>query len=61
MVQGTGAVALAAVVSAIKSIGLTPTDLTKQRIVIVGAGSAGLGVANSIKYGMIEAGLLCFF
>jgi malic enzyme len=32
-------------------------DLTKQRVVCLGAGSAGLGVALSIYHGMVYHGL----
>jgi malate dehydrogenase (oxaloacetate-decarboxylating)(NADP+) len=57
-IQGTGAVTLAAALAALRAIGnASPTALSEQRIVVLGAGSAGLGVANAILYGMIEQGL----
>ncbi|WWD21006.1 hypothetical protein CI109_105487 [Kwoniella shandongensis] len=49
-IQGTGAVALAALLAAIKVSG---TSLADQRIVIYGAGSAGMGIADQIKDGLM--------
>lgn len=49
--------ALSGVLSALRAAGLPQSALTQQRIVILGAGTAGLGVANSIKYGMQQMGL----
>jgi malate dehydrogenase (oxaloacetate-decarboxylating) len=53
-IQGTATVALAAVLS-----GLRQTDraLTDQRIVIVGGGSAGTGIAEQIVAAMVADGL----
>jgi len=45
-IQGTAAVALATIASALGGIGETLAD---QRICIVGAGSAGTGIANMIR------------
>jgi malate dehydrogenase (oxaloacetate-decarboxylating) len=52
--QGTGAIALAAAVSAMRICG---TLLRNQRIVIFGAGIAGIGIADLIRDVMIEEGL----
>lgn len=53
-IQGTAAVAAGTLLSAINVTGI---PLTEQRIVIVGAGSAGAGIASLIKSVMIDAGL----
>jgi len=52
--QGTGAIALAAVVSAMRVCG---TPLRNQRIVILGAGTAGIGIADFIRDVMVRQGL----
>jgi malate dehydrogenase (oxaloacetate-decarboxylating) len=51
--QGTGAITLAAAVSAMRICG---TLLRNQRIVIFGAGVAGIGIADLIRDVMIDAG-----
>jgi malic enzyme len=57
-IQGTGTVALAGVLGALRAAGHSEADaLSKQRIVIVGAGTAGLGVANALRMGMVAQGL----
>jgi malate dehydrogenase (oxaloacetate-decarboxylating) len=48
--QGTGAVTLAALMSA---VGITKTKLSDQTIIVYGAGSAGLGVARQIRDAMV--------
>jgi len=53
-IQGTAAVALAAILSAVN---VTGTTLADQRIVIVGAGSAGIGISDQIIAAMIAEGL----
>jgi len=53
-IQGTGAVALAGVVSACRLIG---EPLTAQRVVVHGAGAGGVGVAQAIVDGMVLGGL----
>jgi malate dehydrogenase (oxaloacetate-decarboxylating)(NADP+) len=53
-IQGTGAVALAGIVSAIRARGGTKDDLPNERIVVCGAGSAGLGVTNSLAWTMVS-------
>jgi len=56
-IQGTGAVAVASLLSALKAIGLKEKNaICNQRIVMVGGGSAGLGIANSILYSMMQLG-----
>lgn len=49
--QGTGAVTLSALMSA---IGVTQSTLHEQRILIYGAGSAGLGITTAIRNAMSE-------
>eukprot|EP00040_Diaphanoeca_grandis_P002665 m.22376 g.22376 ORF g.22376 m.22376 type:complete len:626 (-) comp13801_c0_seq1:137-2014(-) len=56
-IQGTGAVAVAGLLSALQQLGLSNEDICNQRIVIAGAGSAGLGVANALLEAMVKAGL----
>ncbi|MGB6943842.1 MAG: NAD-dependent malic enzyme [Bryobacteraceae bacterium] len=52
--QGTGAITLAAVVSAVRVCG---APMRNQRIVIFGAGTAGLGIADQIRDAMMREGL----
>jgi malate dehydrogenase (oxaloacetate-decarboxylating) len=52
--QGTGAITLAAAISAVRVCG---TPLRSQRVVIFGAGTAGVGVADQIRDGMVREGL----
>ncbi|CCM01578.1 uncharacterized protein FIBRA_03638 [Fibroporia radiculosa] len=49
-VQGTGAVTLATVMSA---VGVTKSSLADQRIVVFGAGTAGLGITRQLRDGMV--------
>ncbi|KAI0756106.1 hypothetical protein C8Q80DRAFT_1091742 [Daedaleopsis nitida] len=49
-VQGTGAVTLACIMSA---VGVTKSNLADQRFVIYGAGSAGLGIARQLRDGIV--------
>ncbi|KTS71057.1 malate dehydrogenase, partial [Paenibacillus jamilae] len=53
-IQGTGAVTLAAIVSA---VGVTKTPLREQKILVFGPGAAGIGNADQIRGAMIEDGL----
>ena len=53
-IQGTAAVALGAILSAIR---VTGGSLKDQRIVLLGAGSAGIGVADYLRYAMTQDGL----
>ncbi|WP_158807864.1 NAD-dependent malic enzyme [Beijerinckia sp. L45] len=53
-VQGTAAVATGTLLAAIT---VTGAPLTEQRIAVMGAGSAGCGIAGLILQAMVEAGL----
>lgn len=53
-IQGTGAVTLAAVMSALKATG---ESLKEQRIVVFGPGAAGIGNADQIAEAMMMEGL----
>ncbi|KAH9982317.1 hypothetical protein BGW80DRAFT_1262709 [Lactifluus volemus] len=50
-VQGTGAVTLAGIMSA---VGVTKSTLADQRYIIYGAGSAGLGIAHQLRDGIVQ-------
>ena len=52
--QGTGAITLAAAISAVRVCG---TALRHQRVVILGAGTAGVGIADQICDAMVREGL----
>jgi len=52
--QGTGAITLAAAISALRICG---TPLRNQRVVIFGAGTAGVGIADQIRHAMMRDGL----
>ena len=52
-IQGTGAVALAGILSALR---ITGQALVDQRVVFLGAGSAARGIADAIVAGMMQAG-----
>jgi malate dehydrogenase (oxaloacetate-decarboxylating) len=53
-VQGTAAVATGALLAAIN---VTGVPLTEQRVALLGAGSAGCGIASLIRAAMRDAGL----
>ena len=53
-IQGTGAVILAGLLGALR---ITKQSLTEQRIVFLGAGEAGIGIAEAMTTGMKEEGL----
>jgi malate dehydrogenase (oxaloacetate-decarboxylating) len=53
-IQGTGAVSLAVVLSAVRASGVPLRD---HRIVLFGSGTAGIGVADQICKGLIREGL----
>ena len=50
-IQGTAAVVLAAILAAVNVTGI---DLHDQRIVVFGAGSAGIGIANLVRDTMLR-------
>jgi malate dehydrogenase (oxaloacetate-decarboxylating) len=52
--QGTGAITLAAAISAVRACG---TPLRNQRVVIFGTGTAGVGIADQLRAAMVREGL----
>jgi malate dehydrogenase (oxaloacetate-decarboxylating) len=52
--QGTGAIVLAATLSAVRVAG---TRMRDQRIVVFGAGTAGVGIADQLRDAMVRDGL----
>jgi len=55
-IQGTGATTLAGILGALRAKGETVSSLSQQRILIAGAGSAGVGVAQSLYQAMLVQG-----
>jgi len=55
-IQGTGATVLAGCLSALRAKGAEVTSLGDEKIVIAGAGSAGIGVATVLLQAMLEQG-----
>ncbi len=53
-IQGTGAVVLAGILAALRHVG---AGLAEQRLVLLGSGAAGLGIARTIQSAMRRAGL----
>lgn len=53
-IQGTGAVSLAAVLAAVR---ITNIPLTEHRVVVFGAGTAGIGIAEQVRDAMMREGL----
>jgi malate dehydrogenase (oxaloacetate-decarboxylating)(NADP+) len=53
-IQGTGAVAYAGIVASQR---LTGVEIRDHRVVMVGGGSAGIGIGRQIVAGMVQAGL----
>ncbi|MED0933260.1 oxaloacetate-decarboxylating malate dehydrogenase [Bacillus mobilis] len=53
-IQGTGAVSLAAVLSAVKASGV---PLSEHRVVVFGAGTAGIGIADQVRDAMVREGV----
>jgi malic enzyme len=56
-IQGTGCVALSAILAALRARKLEASDLKNVRIVMVGAGSASIGIAEIIQREMMTLGL----
>ncbi|WP_433216913.1 NAD-dependent malic enzyme [Microtetraspora malaysiensis] len=52
--QGTGAIVLAAMLGAVRASG---TPMRDQRIVVFGAGTAGIGIADQLRSAMVRDGL----
>jgi len=55
-IQGTGATALAGLLGALRAKGADVNTLGDQRILIAGAGSAGIGIAQVLYEAMLEQG-----
>lgn len=55
-IQGTGSTALAGLLCALRAKGEDVSSLGDQKILIVGAGSAGIGIAQVLKEAMFEQG-----
>ncbi|XP_020260467.1 NAD-dependent malic enzyme 59 kDa isoform, mitochondrial [Asparagus officinalis] len=53
-IQGTAGVALAGLLGAVRAQGRPLKDFVKQKIVVVGAGSAGIGVLNMAKHAALR-------
>jgi malate dehydrogenase (oxaloacetate-decarboxylating) len=53
-IQGTGAITLAAILAGLRAVGTRPSE---QRVVIFGAGTAGVGIADQIRTVMVRDGL----
>jgi len=56
-IQGTGAVAVAGILGALRVQQKPPEDLKNQRYLIAGAGSAGIGVAKALVDTMVLEGM----
>jgi malate dehydrogenase (oxaloacetate-decarboxylating) len=52
--QGTGAVVLAAVMSALRKTG---ARMSEQKVIVYGAGTAGIGIAEQLRDAMVADGL----
>ncbi|WP_028399433.1 NAD-dependent malic enzyme [Ectobacillus panaciterrae] len=53
-IQGTGAVSLAAVLAAVQA---SDIPLREHRVVVFGAGTAGIGIADQVRDAMVREGL----
>jgi malic enzyme len=56
-IQGTGSMVVAGVLAALRLKGKQPQDIGNERVLCVGAGSAGLGVCSSIRRAMKQEGV----
>ncbi|KAA8496009.1 Malic enzyme, hydrogenosomal [Porphyridium purpureum] len=56
-IQSTGCITVAAVLASLRARGLPFSAITQERIVCVGAGSAGIGVCESLVRCMMDEGL----
>ena len=56
-IQGTGSMVVAGVLAALRVKGKQSSDIVNERILCVGAGSAGLGVCSSVRRAMKQEGL----
>lgn len=57
-IQGTGSVIVGGVLNALRAIGKKFSDLKDQKIMVVGAGCAGLGVCGALVAAMVKEGAL---
>ena len=55
-IQSTGTIALATLLASLRTRGMRQNGLGEERIVCLGAGSAGLGVCNAIARAMMDDG-----
>ncbi|KAI7855110.1 hypothetical protein BDC45DRAFT_549610 [Circinella umbellata] len=55
-IQSTSAITLAGILASLKARGLAQEDLSNERIICVGAGSAGVGVCEGIIDCMVDQG-----
>ncbi|KAL0488109.1 malate dehydrogenase [Acrasis kona] len=55
-IQGTGSVIVSGVLNALRASNQSFSDLQNQRVVVAGAGAAGLGVVNAIANAMRKEG-----
>ncbi len=53
-IQGTAAVVVGGVLAGLRGLG---SDLSATRVVLVGAGAAGIGIARLLRLAMIDAGM----
>ena len=53
-IQGTGAVALAGIISALR---ITGGQLADQRLLFLGAGEAGIGIADTVVAALVDEGI----